>query len=174
MTIRDFEQFRPDIAAGVYVDETAVVIGNVSIGADSSVWPMAVVRGDVNRISIGSRTNIQDGCVLHVTHSHEGRPGGYPLSIGNNVTVGHKVMLHGCNVHSSCLIGMGATIMDGAEVQSHVLVGAGSLVPQNKQLESGYLWLGSPVTKIRALSQQELDWIDYAAEHYVELKNKYL
>ena len=174
MTIRDFEQYSPDTAAGVYIDETAVVIGNVTIGVDSSIWPMTVVRGDVNRILIGTRTNIQDGCVLHVTHSHAGRPGGYPLCIGINVTVGHKVMLHGCNIHSDCLVGMGATVMDGAEVQSHVLIAAGSLVPQGKVLQSGYLWLGSPAKKVRALSRQELDWIDYAADHYVELKNKYL
>ena len=172
--IRRYQQHTPIVDASAYVDASALVLGRVSIGADSSIWPMTVVRGDVNSINIGERSNIQDSSVLHVTHPHRTIPDGYALSIGNNVTVGHRVILHGCQVSDNCLIGMGSTIMDGAVVYPYVLVGAGSLVPPNKALESGYLWLGSPVKKIRELTDDERRWIDYSATHYVELKNQHL
>jgi len=174
MTIKSFQGINPIIADSAYVDETALVVGDVSIAEDSSIWPMTVVRGDVNKITIGSATNIQDGSVLHVTHPHQNHPDGFALHVGNNVTVGHKVILHGCVIADNCLIGMGSTIMDGAVVNSHVLVGAGSLVSPGKELESGYLYLGSPVKKLRPLSDEEYAWIDYSAIHYKKLKNRYM
>ena len=174
MNIRPYQGISPDIADHVFIDDSAVVIGDVSIGEHSSIWPMTVVRGDVNSIAIGARTNIQDGSVLHVTHRHETIPDGYALTIGDDVTVGHKVILHGCTIKDQCLIGMGACVMDGALVESRVLLGAGSLVPMGKVLEGGYLWLGNPVRKVRPLAKAELDWLDYSAAHYVDLKNRYL
>ena len=174
MSVREFENIAPSLGENTYVDDTAVVIGDVTIGDDCSVWPMVVIRGDVNTIKIGHRSNIQDGCVLHVTHPHETMPNGYGLQVGNNVTVGHKVILHGCTVGDDCLIGMGATIMDGAVVHPYTLIGAGSLVSPGKELEGGYLWLGAPARKARPLTTEERDWIDYSTKHYVALKNRYL
>lgn len=174
MTIKAFEGINPVIAESGYVDDTALVIGDVSIANDSSIWPMTVVRGDVNKITIGHTTNIQDGSILHVTHPHQKHPDGFALHVGNNVTVGHKVILHGCIIEDNCLIGMGSTIMDGAVVHSHVLVGAGSLVSPGKELETGYLYIGSPVKKLRPLSDEEYAWIDYSAKHYKKLKNRYM
>lgn len=174
MTVRAYRGIVPQFPTSAYVADDAVVIGSVTLGADVSIWPMTVIRGDVNVITIGDRTNIQDGSVLHVTHDHPDIPGGFALKIGRNVTVGHKVVLHGCTVEDDTLIGMGATVMDGAVVKSNVLLGAGSLVPPGKVLDSGHLWLGSPARKVRPLNQKELDWIAYSAGHYVKLKNDYL
>ncbi|MGD8483326.1 MAG: gamma carbonic anhydrase family protein, partial [Thioalkalispiraceae bacterium] len=154
MAIRDFENTLPDIAPSCYIEDSALVIGDVRIGEHSSVWPFAILRGDVNTITIGDNTNIQDHSVLHVTHDGPYNPGGHALTMGNNITVGHRVTLHGCTIHDNCLIGMGATIMDGAIVHANNLVGAGSLVTPGKELESGYLWMGSPARKIRALSEK--------------------
>lgn len=173
MTIRSFEEFLPDIHSSSYVDETALVLGNVQIGKDCSIWPLTVIRGDVNQIQIGNNTNIQDNSVLHVTHDGPYNPGGYDLKIGSNVTVGHRVILHGCHIGDSCLIGMGATIMDGVVIESHTLIGAGSLVTPNKHLESGYLWMGSPIRKVRKLTDDELESIEYSARNYVKLKNQH-
>jgi carbonic anhydrase/acetyltransferase-like protein (isoleucine patch superfamily) len=158
----------------VFVDPSAVVIGKVTLGADVSIWPMTVVRGDVNVITIGNGTNVQDSSVLHVTHPYPDVPEGYGLHIGENVTIGHKVVLHGCTVGDYCLIGMGAIVMDGAVLEPKVLLGAGSLVPPGKTLTGGFLWLGSPARKVRALTQKELDWLQYSASHYIKLKNDYL
>ncbi len=174
MTIRDFEQFSPDIADSAFVDDAAVVTGNVVIGADSSVWPMCSVRGDIHSIRIGERTNIQDGSILHVTHDSEFAPGGNALSIGNDVTVGHNAVVHACTVHDLCLIGMGAVLLDGAVIETEVMVGAGSLVPPKKVLDSGYLWLGSPVKKVRELTEKEKAFLRYSAQHYVDLKNRHM
>ena len=157
-----------------YIDEDAVVIGDVTLGVDSSIWPMCSIRGDVNLIRIGERTNIQDGSVIHVTHRFGALPEGYPVHIGNDVTVGHKVILHGCTVEDLCLIGMGSSVLDGAIIRSKVLLGAGSLVPEGKDLEGGYLWLGRPAKKMRELTEQELKWFEYSAKHYVTLKNEYM
>ncbi len=173
MNIRSFQNKTPQLGEGVLVDETAVVIGDIQLGDDVSIWPMSVARADVNHIHIGARSNIQDGSVLHVTHPHEDEPNGHPLIIGNDVTIGHKVILHGCTVGNFCLIGMGSTIMDGATLEDYVLLGAGSLVPPGKTLTSGYLWLGSPVRKVRALSDDEQKWIEYSSRHYVDLKNQH-
>jgi carbonic anhydrase/acetyltransferase-like protein (isoleucine patch superfamily) len=172
--IRSYQGVAPQLGAGVFVDTTALIVGDVVIGAESSIWPMTVVRGDVNKIRIGSRSNIQDGSVLHVTHPHSDEPEGFAVEVGDNVTVGHKVILHGCRVGDNCLVGMGSTLMDGAVLEPYVLLGAGSLVPPGKILEGGYLWLGSPVRKVRALSEEERQWIAYSAQHYVELKNNHL
>lgn len=174
MTIKAFKQHHPGIGDECYVDESAMVIGDVKLGNNCSVWPLTVIRGDVNYIRIGHNTNIQDGSVLHVTHPYPEKPDGYCLQIGENVTVGHKVILHGCNVGDNCLIGMGTTIMDGAVLEPYVLVGAGSLVSPGKELEGGYLYLGAPVKKVRLLTDGERGWIDYSAKHYIELKNHYL
>lgn len=173
MAIRDFEHILPDIAPSCFIEASALVIGDVTIGEHSSVWPFAILRGDVNKITIGANTNIQDHCVLHVTHDGPYNPGGYPLIIGNNITVGHRVTLHGCTVRDNCLVGMGSTIMDGAIIHSNNLVGAGSLVTPGKELESGYLWMGSPVRRVRALTEEEIQSIEYSAQHYVRLKNRY-
>ncbi len=173
MNVRCFEDRCPVIAAGVYVDGSAVVIGDVHLGQDASVWPMAVVRGDIHSIRIGARTNIQDGSVLHVTHDSRYNPGGHPLVLGDEVTVGHHVVLHGCTVGNRCLIGMGSLIMDGAVLHSQVMLGAGSLVTPGKELEGGHLWLGRPAKRIRLLEPEELDYLEYAAARYVRLKRRY-
>lgn len=170
---RLYRNIQPRIHAAAYIDPAAAVIGDVEIGADSSIWPMCSVRGDVNRIRIGARTNIQDGCVLHGTHrSH--LDSGYAITIGDGVTVGHKVILHGCTVEDACLIGMGSVILDGAVIRANVLLAAGSLVTEGKELEDGYLWLGWPAKKVRALTAEEISWFEYSANHYVDLKNDYL
>lgn len=173
MTIRTFEDKKPDIHESTFVDETALVLGEVTIGENCSIWPLTVIRGDVNAIQIGNNTNIQDNSVLHVTHDGPYNPGGYNLKVGSNVTVGHRVILHGCHVGDSCLIGMGATIMDGVIIESHNIIGAGSLVTPNKKLESGYLWIGSPIRKVRKLSDEERESIEYSALNYIKLKNRH-
>lgn len=174
MSIRKFENITPDIAAGAWVDETALVIGDVSLAADVSLWPMVVARGDVNSISVGARTNIQDGTILHVSHDSEFAPGGFPLVIGADITVGHQAILHGCTVEDGCLIGMVATVMDGAIVRSGSIIGAGSLVPPGQELEGGYLWVGTPARRVRPLREQEQGFLEYSAKHYIELKNRHL
>ncbi|MBD3610353.1 MAG: gamma carbonic anhydrase family protein [Gammaproteobacteria bacterium] len=173
MAIRGFNQISPKIDPSAYVDDMALVIGDVRIGSNSSVWPMTVVRGDVNSITIGEMSNIQDGCVLHVTHKSEHRPEGYPLTIGDRVTIGHKVILHGCRIEDECLIGMGATVMDNVTVPKHTMIGAGSLVPPGKQLESGYLYVGSPVKRVRPLTEEEKAYFTYSAEHYQRLMQQH-
>lgn len=173
MTIRAYKEIRPTIADNAYVDDCTLVIGDVHIGNDSSIWPMTVIRGDVNKIRIGARTNIQDNCTLHVTHPGAYTSAGFELNIGNNVTVAHGAILHGCTLHDYCLVGMGATVMDGAVLHSKVLLAAGSLVPQNKILEGGYVWSGSPVKKSRRLRDDEFAFLEYVAQHYVDLKNTY-
>jgi len=174
MSIRSFQGINPSIADSAYIDEDAVIIGDVTIGADSSVWPTVAIRGDVQKIRIGERTNIQDGSVLHVTSDNQYNPGGFPLSVGNGVTVGHKAVLHACTIEDYALIGMGAIILDGAVVRKKALVGAGSVVSPGKEIEGGYLWLGSPAKKIRPLSEKELAYLEFSAQHYVDLKNKYM
>jgi carbonic anhydrase/acetyltransferase-like protein (isoleucine patch superfamily) len=174
MAIRTYKGATPKVASSAYVDDSAAVIGDVEIGEDASVWPMCSIRGDVNSIRIGARTNIQDGSVIHVTHRYGELPEGHATRIGRDVTVGHKVMLHGCTVEDLCLIGMGSTVLDGAIIRARVLLGAGSLVPEGKDLEGGFLWLGRPAKKMRELTDEELKWFEYSALHYVKLKNDYL
>ena len=171
--IRPFESHHPEIAPDAWVDETAVVIGDVSIASRSSIWPMCVIRGDVHHIDIGRETNIQDGSVLHVSHDSHYLPGGRPLIIGDGVTVGHRVMLHGCEIADGCFIGMGSTILDGAVLEAGAMLGAGSLVPQGKRLQGGYLWLGRPARRVRILSDKEQEIISYTAGHYVRLMQRH-
>lgn len=172
MTIRKFESLTPNIHPSAYIDETALVSGEVEIGEQSSVWPMTVIRGDVNHIKIGKRSNIQDASVLHVTHASNEytTKEGYPLIIGDDVTVGHKALLHACVIHNRVLVGMGSIIMDGVIVEEETIIAAGSLVPPKKTLESGFLWVGSPVKKARPLTDKEKQYLQYSAEHYVRLK----
>jgi len=174
MNIRSHAGQHPRIAVGVYIDPASVVIGDVEIGEGSSVWPMTVIRGDIHRIRIGARTSVQDGSVLHVTHAGPYNPDGFPLIIGDDVTIGHKVMLHGCTIGDRILIGMAAVIMDGAVVHNEVIVGAGTLVPPGKVLESGYLYLGNPARRVRALTDKELKYFHYTARRYSDLAAEYL
>jgi len=171
--IRSFRDTTPTIGANSYIDETAVVIGDVVIGDNCSVWPLTVIRGDINKIRIGNNTNIQDGSVLHVTHRGEYSPDGAELHIGNEVTIGHKALLHGCRIGNQCLIGMGSIIVDNAIIEDRVMVGSGSLVPPGKVLESGFLYLGNPVTRKRELSEREIEYLSYVAEHYRLLTEHY-
>ncbi|MGH8584574.1 MAG: gamma carbonic anhydrase family protein [Gammaproteobacteria bacterium] len=173
MPIRGFQGITPRIAASAFIDETALVIGDVAIGEHSSLWPMAVARGDVNSIALGNYTNIQDGTILHVTHDSVYYPGGYALRVGDHVTVGHRVILHGCEIGDYCLVGMGAVVMDGAVLEPRVLLGAGSLVPSGKRLHGDHLWVGSPVRCARALTEQEREGLVYAAAHYARLKDRH-
>lgn len=174
MTIRIYKNIHPRIDPSVFIDDMALVVGDVTIKEDSSVWPMCVLRGDVQKITIGERTNIQDGSILHVTSDNRFTPGGVGLSVGSDVTVGHGVILHACTIEDLCLIGMGSTILDKAVVQSRVLVGAGSLVPPGKVLESGFLYKGNPVQKARPLHEKELEYLEFSSQHYVDLKNKHM
>lgn len=171
MAIRNFDKKKPNIGSKAYIDETALLIGDVDVGEDCSIWPMVVVRGDVHSIKIGKRTNIQDASVIHVTSPSEYYREGFSCVVGDDVTVGHRVTLHACEVGNLCLIGMSSTIMDGAIIEDKVIVGAGSLVSPNKRLESGYLYVGSPVKKVRKLNEKELLFLVYSAKHYVELKD---
>jgi carbonic anhydrase/acetyltransferase-like protein (isoleucine patch superfamily) len=170
MTIRTFQNHTPEIADTAYIDPAALVIGQVKIGADSSVWPMTVIRGDINTVTIGERTNIQDSSILHVTHDGPYSPGGASLLIGNDVTVGHGVTLHACTLEDNCLIGIGSIVLDGAVIGKNAMLGAGSLVPGGKVLEGGYLWMGRPAKKVRELTIKEIEYLSYSAEHYVKVK----
>lgn len=176
MTLRTFQGRAPQLGARVFVDPSAVVIGDVTLGDDSSVWPLTVIRGDMHGVAIciGARTSIQDGSVLHLTHAGPFNPDGYALSIGDEVIVGHKVVLHGCSIGNRVLVGMGAIVMDGAVVEDEVVIGAGSLVPPGKRLESGYLYVGSPVRQARPLNDKERAFFAYSAGSYVKLKDQHL
>ena len=171
--IRSFNGLTPRVGGDVFIDDTALVIGDVTLGRDVSIWPMSVLRGDVNSICIGDESNIQDGCVLHVTHRSETNPAGFPLTVGRGVTVGHKVVLHGCTVGDLCLIGIGAVILDGAVIEDQVMIGAGALVPPGKRLESGFLYVGSPARPVRTLKDEELEYLSYSKDGYVLLKNQH-
>jgi len=172
--IRAFKKILPKISPSAYIDEAACVIGDVIIGDDSSVWPMVAIRGDVNAICIGERTNIQDGSVLHVTHKGPLSPEGHALYIGSDVTIGHGAVIHACTIEDECLIGMGAVVLDAAIIQKGAMVGAGSVVSPGKVLQGGYLYLGSPARQVRELKEKEKSFLLYSAEHYVKLKNDYL
>lgn len=174
MVIKAFRGNSPKLGQRVWIDDTASLIGDIEIGDDSSVWPLVSIRGDMHRIRIGARTSIQDNSCLHITHASEFNPEGHPLIIGNDVTIGHMVMLHGCTIGDKVLVGMSSTILDGAVIEDHVVIGAGSLVPPGKKLESGYLYLGSPVKQVRPLTEAELNYFNYACQNYVKLKNEYL
>lgn len=164
----------PVLGERIYLHPSAQVIGDVHIGDDSSVWCNAVLRGDVNRIVIGRGTNVQDLSMGHVSHKTADKPEGSPLIIGDYVTVGHSVILHGCRIGNECLIGMGTIILDDVVIPDHVMVGAGSLVSQGKTLESGMLYLGRPAKAVRALTEEEIKYLRYSAEHYMRVKDNYL
>lgn len=173
-SIRSYKGIYPQIGDRVYIDNSSVLVGDIQIGDDSSIWPLVAARGDVNHIRIGERSNIQDGSVLHVTHKNAANPDGYPLLIGNDVTIGHKVMLHGCTIKDRVLVGMGAIVLDGVIIEEEVMIGAGSLVPLGKVLESGYLYVGSPVKQARPLTDKERAFLQKSADNYVQNKNDYL
>lgn len=168
-----FDGTSPRIAADAWLHPTAVVIGDVEIGPRASVWPMCVVRGDIHRIEIGADTNIQDGSILHVSHDSRFMPGGAPLILHDAVTVGHQVVLHGCEIQDHCLIGIGARVLDRAVVKPRTMLGAGALVTPGQVLEGGYLWLGAPARRARALTDRELEYLDYVAANYVRLAARY-
>lgn len=172
--LRSYLHHVPFLGQKVMVDPSSIVIGQVILADDVNIWPLVVIRGDVNSVTIGQRTNIQDGSVLHVTRSSSIDDVGFPLIVGADVTIGHKVILHGCTIGDRVLVGMGTIVLDGAHIEDDVLIGAGSLISPGKHLQSGYLYLGSPAKKIRALSTEELAWLKKSAQHYVDLKNDYL
>jgi len=165
--IRPYRGKHPQIAASAYIDPAAVIIGDVVIGEDSSVWPCSVIRGDVHYIRIGARTNIQDGCILHVMRDE------CPLVLGDNVTLGHAVTLHGCVIESRCLIGMGAIILNGARIGAGSIVAAGALITERTAIPAGSLVMGSPGKVKRMLTGIDLASIDAYAQRYVEYKNIY-
>ena len=175
MALRRYLEHFPRLGARAYVDPAASVIGAVELGEDASVWPGAVLRGDVNFIHVGARSNLQDGCIVHVTHDGpQGPAGGIPTLIGADVTVGHGAILHACTIGDACLVGMGAIVLDGAQVEDNAFVGAGAMVPPGKRVRSGELWLGSPAKCVRRLAPAEIDYFLYSAQHYVRLKEAYL
>ena len=164
-SIRSHKGIRPQLHDSVFVDPAAVVIGDVVMGADSSVWPFAVIRGDMHRI--------QDGSVLHITHASNYYPDGFPLTIGNDVTIGHQATLHGCTVQDRVLIGMKAMVMDGAVIESDVILGAGAVVPPGKVLSAGHVYLGNPAKAVRPITEKERSYFTYTAANYARLKDEY-
>ncbi len=173
-SLRTHHGVSPVLGERVFIDTSAALIGDVLLGDDCSVWPMTVIRGDMHRIRIGARCSIQDGSVLHITHAGPYNADGWPLELGDEVTVGHKVVLHGCSIGSRVLVGIGSIVMDGAVVEDEVVIGANTLVPPGKTLHSGYLYTGSPARQVRALSAAELAYFSYSAANYVALKDSYL
>lgn len=172
--LRSYKGIFPSIGQNVFIDPSSVLIGDISLADDVSVWPLVAARGDVNHITIGARTNIQDGSILHVTRKTADKPAGHPLIIGEDVTVGHQCMLHGCTLGNRILVGMGAIIMDGVVVQDDVFIGGGALVPPNKELESGYLYVGNPAKQARPLKESERAFLKQSANNYLKLKDDYL
>ena len=174
MSLTSYLHTTPILGDRIYLHPSCQVIGDVRIGDDSSVWCNTVLRGDVNRIEIGRGSNIQDLTMGHVSHKTTDKPDGSPLIIGDYVTIGHSVILHGCRIGNECLIGMGSIILDDVVIPDHVIVGAGSLVSQGKTLESGMLYLGRPAKAVRALTEEEIKYLRYSAEHYMRVKDNYL
>jgi carbonic anhydrase/acetyltransferase-like protein (isoleucine patch superfamily) len=171
--IRTFRGTTPQIADDAWIDESAVVIGDVKIGPRSSIWPLCVIRGDIHRIEMGTDTNIQDGTIVHVSHDSRFMPGGAPVIVHDRVTVGHQAVLHGCEIRDHCLIGIGSRVLDRAVLEPRTMIGAGSLVPPGRVLESGYLWVGTPVKRVRALKDREIEYLDYVAENYTRLADEH-
>ena len=174
MAVRSFKGKVPSFGNNCFIDESSVLVGDIECGDEVSVWPLVAARGDVNFIRVGHRTNIQDGTVLHVTRLSKKHPEGFPLVIGEDVTIGHKCMLHGCTLGNRILVGMGAIIMDGAVVEDDVFIGAGCLVPPNKRLESGYLYIGNPAKQARPLTEGEVTFLKQSALNYIETKDEHL
>ncbi|MFM2486896.1 gamma carbonic anhydrase family protein [Celerinatantimonas yamalensis] len=174
MTVKSYKEHFPKLAQRVLIDDSAVVIGKVTLADDCSIWPLVVVRADVNTITIGTRSNVQDGSVLHVTRPSNTYPQGLALTIGDDVTIGHNATLHACQIGNRVLVGMGAIVLDGVIIEDDVMLGAGALVPPGKRLQSGYLYLGSPVTRARKLSAEEIEFLRQSALNYQQLKDEYL
>lgn len=172
--LRIFNKCQPEIGKNVYIDDSAVVIGDVVLGDDVSVWPTTVIRGDVESIRIGSGTNVQDGSVLHVSHAGDYSEKGHPLQIGKGVTIGHRAVVHACTVGDYCLLGIGAIILDDAVLEDYVMLGAGALVPPGKRLESGFLYVGAPARQVRLLKDAEKEFLEYSYQHYIHLKDDYI
>ncbi len=172
--VRTLGDWKPQIGKGVFVDPSAVVSGQVILGDEVSVWPQVSIRGDLLPIIIGARTNIQDGSILHTTQKSSYNPEGFALNIGEDVTVGHGVILHGCTIGNFCLVGMGSIVLDGAVLQDEVFLGAGSLVPPGKILEASYLYFGNPVKKVRLLNEDEKHFLRFSAQGYLENKDLHL
>jgi carbonic anhydrase/acetyltransferase-like protein (isoleucine patch superfamily) len=175
MHLRPYLGTLPTVGERAYIDPAASVIGDVVLGDDSSIWPGTIVRGDVNFIRIGARTNIQDGSVVHVSHDGpHAKLGGFATVVGDDVTIGHKAIIHACRIEDAVLVGMGAIVLDGAVLRTHAFVGAGALVAPGKVVGEGELWLGNPARKVRMLSDAEIEALYYSARHYVRLKDQYL
>lgn len=173
--IMKYLNFYPKIAENVFIAPSADVIGRCEIGKDSSIWFQTAIRADVHYIKIGERTSIQDGSMVHVTHyKKDDMSDGYPTIIGNDVTVGHKVMLHGCTIEDACLIGMSATILDGAVIGKESIVGAGALVTKNKIFPPRSLIMGSPAKAMRELTDEEVQELYASSKRYVKFKNDYI
>nr|WP_290694331.1 gamma carbonic anhydrase family protein [Halomonas sp. UBA3074] len=172
--LRRHQGVEPQLGERVYIDPACVVIGDVVLGDDCSVWPMTVIRGDMHRIRIGARTSVQDGSVLHITHASDFSPEGFPLTIGDDVTIGHKAILHGCTLGNRILVGMGAIVMDGAVVDDEVIIAAGAVVTPGKHLESGFVYAGNPAKALRPLKDKERVFFPYTAGNYVKLKDRFL
>ncbi len=173
-SLRSFQGKIPIIGQGVLIDPSAVVLGQVTLADDVSVWPQAAIRGDMHRIKVVARTSVQDGCVLHITHAGPFNPDGFPLTIGDDCTIGHRVVLHGCTVGNRILVGMGAIVMDGAIIEDDVVIGANTLVPPGKRLVSGFLYVGSPAKQARPITASEREFFTYGAGNYVRLKDKHI
>ncbi len=173
MTIRTFEGISPRFGRRVHVDPSAVVVGRVVLEDDVSIWPQAVLRGDVQEIRVGARSNIQDGAVLHVSHDSPYNPGGIALTVGAEVTVGHRAVLHACTVGDGAFIGVNSVVLDRAVIEPRAMLGAGCLVPPGRRIEGGWLWLGQPARRARRLTDRELEYMAYIAAHYVRLKDRH-
>lgn len=174
MPLSNYLDTRPVVGEKVFLHDSAQVIGDVVIGEDCSIWFNAVIRGDVNHIRIGRGSNVQDLAMCHVAHKTTDKPEGSPLIIGDYVTVGHSVVLHGCRIGNEVLVGMQSLVMDDAVIGDQVMIGAGSLVPPGKVLESGMLYVGRPVKAVRKLTPEEITGLRYSADHYIKVKNNYL
>lgn len=174
MNIETFGEHTPQLAPSSWIHARGLVIGQVRLGEHSSVWPGAIVRGDMHHIHIGERCSIQDNAVVHVTHDSPFNPGGYPVTVGDDVTIGHHAMIHGCTIGNRVMVGMQAMLMDGVTVEDDVIIGAGAMVTQGKTLTSGYLYVGTPAKAVRKLTAEELEFLPYVAGNYVRLKDSYL
>lgn len=173
-SLRQFSGKQPKIGDRVLIDPSSVVLGEVELEDDVSVWPQVSIRADMHTIRVGARTSVQDGCILHITHAGPYNTDGWPLDIGCDVTIGHSAILHGCTIGNRVLVGMGAVIMDGAVVEDDVVVAAAALVTPGKRLRGGYLYGGSPAREMRALTEKEMDYFVYSAKNYVGLKDLHI
>ena len=173
MTILDYEGKAPRIDATAFVAPGARLIGDIEIGPEASIWYNCVLRGDVNAIRIGARTNIQDGTVLHVDSPHPGREAGHPTIIGDDVLIGHLAMVHGCILHDRAFVGLGAIVMDGCEIEGDSMLAAGAMLTPGKRIVSGQLWAGRPAKYVRDLSEADLAGMRAGVAHYVELAKRH-